>query len=1102
MSYEPKRCGLPANIPAEDLKKIMSYSSNENFLVYGDTSLLDSRTKQLIESGLFTNKSFSKRTDSAVVTGLISQIYDGKIYTNNKWIDQISVLNDQKITLRYASNLFYKTGELPFSDEIRSGVYIDEKWSGFTDKSWDNSKVLGGFIISGIDSTGDFPSGDGNRFKFKPYKNFDEIFEHRDIQVGKMGDGAFLEGGYVPGQDIGYNEIYFKSGLNPNNILDKNPQFLYIPNPIYATVKRNAEIQEQSNAVSIGKNFPVPSQEKQNVVRYHVFIYTGRLNYKVSPITPFIDAKADNFAGTKIQRNTFYRQGLSNPTRARVMRSSGIYPEIFSQTFSILNTGLRNEIYYVSTSNENIKIEDSPTDRINISYKWTDESGVHLPKYNPGTNIDNLYILGRNGSKNINFKIDTSLFGVGSFTGERIWVHRAKGRKNLHNQQWEMFSGNLHLAQLRDDLRASDRISGFMVDTQEIVIDTTILNNNSSVTDDLYFFETKTGQNFNRVGLKDKPLVFDSNGIFNKRNDVFGITLYSTGSNIWGTDFRTSKDLWDKINRLGDYSNTGIFRNMREIYPLSGAECYASVYSAPEWIKIKNDRLAFKWLSGYVGLFKNPPVISADPFNTVVHNPPAIAYSPAYNAFNPSTGALQADLFFSINQENFLPRARNISGSNLIVHINNNNNVKVNNFNLTQSNLDGASFSLKRGVEYRFLQVNKTNTHKFSILERGFIQNYKVYAPEYNDLTGFNYRLNTFRLDDSSPNKLTWIVSSGESITASGDFNVVGSDGQGYYRYVRSVPNNTDIYLLRPYYVFRKTPGGGLDAPIIQDKRIRVFFNQNSTLNNIDNPTIRLSNSGNYKFYLDRSKVVTGQNLLRFFKADSQGQLQPFSFPDQTVSHVFLSNISGREEWRQSVSFSTNPSLNINDSYYYGFEDNSSFGSLKLYNTEYTNDLFPTGDYNFTSAAMEGVNLPNPVFSGNIDLITSDVTNIPYRIPVIISGLGALDYCQHLTNPTPGSNGYAVIQNPMWNGSTNLDLSLNGTRQKVISTYSNANMPVYFSSATPNTLAVRQLTGTNGTLINTAVISGRASGLGMLVVTSPAISGWLQSFKNIPLAIT
>ena len=55
-----------------------------------------------------------------------------------------------------------------------------------------------------------------------PYRNLFEFFDHKDNQVGDMGNRWFHSGeGRVKGEFIAKNNVYFLSGLGPQNLFDK-----------------------------------------------------------------------------------------------------------------------------------------------------------------------------------------------------------------------------------------------------------------------------------------------------------------------------------------------------------------------------------------------------------------------------------------------------------------------------------------------------------------------------------------------------------------------------------------------------------------------------------------------------------------------------------------------------------------------------------------------------------------------------------------------------------------------------------------------------------------------------------------------------------------
>jgi len=243
---------------------------SENFQTFANQSLVTDEFKTIIneakEKG-FVNKGFSKKTDSfkQKILDLKQSNYNGKWYESGWYIK-----NPAQVKFFHAASngtIIYPRDNLPYTNSTSTGVYIDLIWSGYG-HDFDNSKyVIGGYVDNAIDydsTTQNGYVGDTGNF---PYRNVNEIFDHKNRQIGDMGYNLFLysEIGYEPNSEIGYNKIFFQSGLNRENI-NENTKIL-----IYSSPK----MQRNKNFRYLINNKRLRFQEKLNEPRFFVFFYSG-----------------------------------------------------------------------------------------------------------------------------------------------------------------------------------------------------------------------------------------------------------------------------------------------------------------------------------------------------------------------------------------------------------------------------------------------------------------------------------------------------------------------------------------------------------------------------------------------------------------------------------------------------------------------------------------------------------------------------------------------------------------------------------------------------------------------------------------------------------
>lgn len=945
-STDNTRAGLPTNLTPEELKIILSYSNDEDLLLKGNSDLLSPKIKKYFDQGLYSPKTFSKKSSEFIsgAQNLLNQNYNGKIFSSG-WLDEISVANKQKILFRLGSNLFYDRDNLPYSDATTSGVYIDEVWSGYN-VPWNNNKVLGGFIISGIDNISDYP--ESGKFKRHPYRNFYEIFEHSGIQIGDMGNQAFSSGGYVPGQFIGYNAIYFKSGLNKYNILDKNPQFLFVPNPLWAKVNNkksiiNSGIFDHSNNP---RNYPSPAKEKQNLIRWNVFVYTGNLNFKINP--PSGDIYSNYVANVVDKTKTTLKLQPQKPIIISRINATGIFPEILTKNFSILNRSINPVAVYLSASHPAIQFEYPNSFVENKSFEVTNETG-----YFNSSKIDKISILSSAASANIKAVINTSLLAPGNME-EKIYIHYVTGIKNIASEETQRLDFDPKSDLKSDGLlrfaRSSKIIgSGLASYTRDLNLNISCIDNDSKITTDDFYFEIRSGFNYFPVKQIGQAFEYDTTGLKNQSNDSFGVSFYSTGVNFW-EDQETRIDLLNKIYKSGEYHpTTGRFKNIKNIYPLANGEGYVALYSCPKWIKPLNDKTSLKWISGYSGFFNS------------------------WKGFNPATGALQGDISFKFNFDELLPKDANLSGYNFIVETRNAQAPVIysqnQSFDLQELALD-TEIALDRSKSYRFFQINNINDQKFGFLGQDKLS-YKVYEPEYNSS---QYRIIDLFLNNNTPEEITWTGNS----NISGKFKVVGtrnnlkSTSSGVYD-IYTFSNRIDYTEVKNYFQ--------------ENKNFVFFVNDYETgLSPRINPNLDLSIDKSYIFNYFTISGLTGASDFRFFKrkvdAPNIGSLENFSFPNSsTGNYQSIAMFSGVPVLNKQVIFDIPNGFDINQEIFVGFNDKQNLLPVRFYRGKINSgsEILLSGSHNFS-------NVIAPVHSGNLVFITTDTSKY-INLPIVMSGV-------------------------------------------------------------------------------------------------------------------
>jgi hypothetical protein len=916
------RFGMTGNISPESINNFIALKG-EIFIENANLNLIKSDFKQKIneaESLGFKLKGTSKKNNQYVndIESKREKNYLGKWYRDG-WFSQ-KKLADGDFSFSYTDNIFYERDNLPYTDSKSTGLYIDEIWSGYN-TNFDSSKyVIGGFINANI-----FTSGEEKR-PF-PYKNFNEIFDHSGVQIGDMGGNIAysaqeLSGyetptgqilGYATGETIGYNKIFFLSGLNRQNINNYDYRVLLIPNKSQYNKRKNIT----SASKILGK-----IEEEPDRPRYNVFFYTGNLNAQYTPTLNFTpntlgwgDLYATNITGSLYNINSGFN-----------IKCSGIYPQFFIKDFYVYNTGSVTQKFYFGNSNTGM-IEITPDiPSYNTDYQWTSEQN----KIFSGQKI-NLFSMGKNSVSYFKVKIDTknitgSINNNSISMNEYIYMYRATG---------EILGSNF---------------SGLKSQVFSVPLTLNINFNNAQIFSDDYFYDMGASGSYRPYSLKNQIVRFDHSGIINKNNKFFGLTLYATGG-ILESGF-VKDDLNKKINKLAEYSSTGIFKDIKTIYPLKEAETYYSVDSDASWLKnLNSSTQIFRWTSGFSGFF------------TGIN-------------FNPISGAIQQDLRLVIDTSSMLPQKANTNGSNFTVKFQN-GNILFNNVG------SGSGFNFVRGKKYRFLQINSGNSHSFKINSNQA----RTFEPEYSKAVLNNYKLIEFSPNANTPNLVSWSAGGAQY---SGNFLIHGGQEEAikYKADVNLTGQINEYNVIAFTYETKKYPmhymrPGKIKTPVITGYKLFA-----------EDPKYTVDNTG-YKLMqnlnLEKNRYYAFVNTFNLSNTDSANSL---GLGFWTGSRAYIeNNLYYFNEYRTFYTISGQSRYNI-----YTFKVPTSFPSgvnlylgitgghqplglpVNIINSDIFNER--TGNYS---------ELTNPVFSGNLNVYTSNI-NSNFKLPVILSGISNIDY--------------------------------------------------------------------------------------------------------------
>jgi hypothetical protein len=988
-----KRFGVTGNISPDLINDFIALKE-ETFVENGNLNLIKSGFKVKINQADdlgFILKGISKKNDG-YIDGIESKREDnyyGKWYREG-WFSQKS-LGEGDFSFSYTNDIFYERNNLPYTDSKSTGLYIDEFWSGYNTRLDSSKYVIGGFINSNT-----FASASDSETRPFPYKNFNEIFDHSGVQIGDMGANIAYTNinleeynitgqiiGYETGQRIGYNKIFFLSGLNKDNINNYDYRILLIADKNQFNKRKNIT----SSAKIFGQIDETPSQP-----RYNVFFYTGNLNVKYTPIL--------NYNPNTLGWGSLYAKNitgsLADINAGFNINVSGNYPQFFNRHFYIYNTGAINHTVYIGYDTGIFEIDDAFGLELSVQ-NWTAEqsglfSGKFIKYYSLGkgaaielptkiytdvitpignqssrTRDDYIYIYRDKAAKQefINKIIipsgETTSTGIyqrssNNFTtfygpnGNYIIYRNARNKWYVFDSQLEgdtyasnnllNWSGDSETLEIQNSLTTSQPSytgSGIGIEENSIPVSIKVNYNNSNIFSDDYFHDYSINNNYSAYTKLNQGVSFNSTGIKNKNNKFFGLTLYATGGNLESEPIKN--DLTRKINRVGEYSSTGVFKNIKTIYPLKAAEIYYYFNTDVNWIRNTNAEFqTFRWISGYSGFFTG-------------------------SNFNPTLGAVQQDVRFFIDTYNLLPNKENISGSNFTVTYG--TGIRFNN--------STGILNLMRGKRYRFLQTNLTNTYPFTINA----DQTRVFEPEYNKTVLNNYRLTEFNPNSNTSEKVYWTAGTG----ISGYFNIFGNTEK-----IATTTTGVNLTGTLKQYNFINYNFNASRIPLINKNKITGYLAfaepPTYTTDNIDYKLME-----NLKLEKDKSYVFTNK----------------FNKNDEPISGLGLAFWTGEIIYNESNLYY----FNDYQKYYYTTGDTRiDFTVFNIIDTLPQNISLYIGitggrniigfpisiisENSYTESTGKYTNITSPVFSGNLNIFTSNANN-KFLIPFVFSGMSGID---------------------------------------------------------------------------------------------------------------
>lgn len=914
-------------------------------IIANESVFLENANPELVSNNLKTYqatpspiKGYSKKTQAYKnsIAEIRQNNYDGKWYQSG-WVinNKNQVLADkvQSIPFLYGARYFRPLDELPYSKLETTGVYLDLVWSGYNDgdvrlpSGIRPDMRICGFINSGFS---------GSYKEVMPYRNLHEIFDHKDVQVGDMGNRWFHTGEKrVKGEFIAKNNVYFLSGLGPQNLLDEDLKLLIFSNHI-----------KGRRTVSEGRQLPEPIAfywypEDQNTTRFSIFAFTGDLNIKYVPLQVSESALAPTtrqIAAGDIFQYKNSKWGLGDFK----IELTGVYPEKLSKSFSIANTGSTIVDFYLSPEDATMEIQGKKVPLDN-RYIWTDES---IKIYSSGTKINFYTISSKN---NANFDVEVSTTGylnlLNTKTTKNIVIYQITGEQLVSGQ-------------------GTDAVYKPLTINKTIPVNITPLANNTKVKIDDYFFKYQgvSGQGFvqtlpsyaNTIGKN--TLTFTTGGL-NFETKWLGLTYYSTGNNL--NQSEVAADLNRKLKRLDQFSNTGALSGLKRIYPTISGEAYLYINSNRDWLHIDSAEKTFRWVSGISGFFNSP------------------------TSFDPKTGALQVDLQIAIKTLDLLPSSPNTNGSNFNVTFTGNklgilNKAYKNNFTL---NTQSTGFilmpmQLQKGKTYRFLQTDSTDTSElnFNLLNNEI--EYNEYEPDYNAVKDKNYRLKTIKIPNDYMNSTLIFEANNASVKWTGIFNVYTNtgvaEGKKINDFSQTYSNSGEWFLFgfEPNYKSLQKYDGFLTFQ-------EVFPSGNPTINNTFNK-LKLNNykNGPYLSTVFYSNVENAVEVLNNFEQNATNPCYYKTIGNKTVIS------SDRNWWRLKVK-------NKDGSHTTGCYTHEEFIALssKVYSEiAPVINVIPGERYNFVRPAMTNFEITGLQLRFSQTLGNPIINNTGYN-PSLITGV-------------------------------------------------------------------------------------------------------------------
>ena len=545
------RAGLNPNIPAGELRKILAVSDN-NFRAFAKSEYTSDEAL-FYKTGFYSPKfnSLSKRDDKDKLVEYRKDNYEG-YWQESGWINPTSNRRGVYLSKPRAfcprDQLPYTTNDSSLDDRLTStGVYINAIWSGYQE-DYDNEN----YCIAGILRKSIYKQRSNSTFNKNytiPYRNYFEIFDHSGFQIADISNHRFFRGsGYIPGQPIGYNKIYYQSGLHPSGFL--NYKFLYIP---------NRRITDYDNRLgNVGLNYVSeqdPLNEPHNVPRYFIFFYTGELPIVYLTGGQNVIKKGFGFGPVYQHNNPEYHKLCNSNYRVKF---TGIYGESSTTEFSVFNTGNKTERFYIGINNPNIlSIEDKKIPGIPMYGVWTFENQSGK---NYGQVIDKIYKVGRDA--NINFKLRINSRGLqpNQTNTTHINIYRITGGHRAFENNVSAVSGDTFPLRHSNQTWYANKKSipsvvitntGYKFEKFSIPVDIYPKTNNSSIISDNLLYQDLPSGDYKPSILIGAPIninpELDTNHL--DINKKIGVTFYSIGSNL--KDLSVSLDTKAKVKRKG-----------------------------------------------------------------------------------------------------------------------------------------------------------------------------------------------------------------------------------------------------------------------------------------------------------------------------------------------------------------------------------------------------------------------------------------------------------------------------------------------------------------------------------------------------------------------